>query len=215
LAIVSDGEASSQNDCNDDEFDYDEFDDDDNDNDDDDWVDDDDEVDDDDDDNPESNKASGERLRLRNISIPGHEKVLRILTNLGFYKYLRLPFGVVHSNSVQDSNQILRRSACVIAFFLTDIDNIIKVEVICIMICLLSPNGHSCLHSYIQHLAALGYKPLTLHNTVEYVRHLLTWANRSLPQCSKPPCDLSSFRIFATEIASKVMHHMISFHLHK
>ena len=123
---------------------------------------------------------------------------------MGFYKYLRQTFGDNYAKSVKDSTQILRRSSCVIAFYLTS-DDITECEVVRIMTCLLRPDGHTCLQKYLQHLSTLGYQPMTLLNTIDYVRHVLTWANRTVPECSKGTCSLSSFRLYASDISTKVI----------
>ena len=156
------------------------------------------------------------RIRMPAITIVGDLQVYSIMKSLGLYKHLRRTFVGIHAMSTKEAAQTMRRCSSCIAFCITDNksynDVIKKAMVIGVMSALLQPEGHGLIYKYIEFLGKEGYTPSTLLHNVEYVRHMLTFAYRNIPECNKKRCNLTSLLAYLSELCSQVIYYHHNLH---
>jgi hypothetical protein len=120
------------------------------------------------------------------IHVPGDDQVDKILTDMGFYKYLRRKIDKMSTTSAKEALQTRKRSACFIAFLLLLSGTEVHVEtVISTLKEIARPAGHKLLYKYTEFLRAKGYKPQTICNNIDYTRKLLYWAVYEVPNLYK------------------------------
>lgn len=166
-------------------------------------------------DNESSKKKN--RIRMRPISIEGDLQVYSIIKSLGLYTHLRRTFIGIHAMSTKEASQTVRRCSSCVAYCITD-DNcryneaITKSMVIGVFCALLRPDGHGLIYKYIEYLGKKGYTPSTLLHNVEYTRHMLTFAHRNIPDCSRKNSNLTSLLAYLSELCSQVIINRHIFH---